>query len=165
MVIISEFLFRGCEFKFLTLFSEYQEELQRSLSRLQDRKKTETDPKAKHMHVKKMKFKSTENAFHYSLNQEIDNPQTTSKSEAKSHLSRPRQLDGNPGYEYQRYCELHSIPIQKQIALKKDEKEMSFVNITMAGLPQATAVAHFLQVKTFFFLYFCHELTLSTEYR
>ena len=147
MVIISEFLFRGCEFKFLTLFSEYQEEHQRSLSRLQDRKKTETDPKAKHMHVKKMKFKSTENAFHHSLKQEIDNPQRTSKSEAKSHLSRPRQLDGNPGYEYQRFCELNSIPILKQIALKKDESEMIFHNITMAGLPQATAVAHFFQVK------------------
>jgi hypothetical protein len=150
MVIISEFLFRGCELKFLTLFSEYQEEHQRSLSRLQDRKKTETDPKAKHMHVKKMKFKSTENAFHDSLKQEIDNPQTTSKSEAKSHLSRPRQLDGNPGYEYQRFCELNSIPILKQIALKKDESEMIFHNITMAGLPQATAVAHFFQVKHFF---------------
>ncbi len=149
----------------MTFFSEYQDELQRSLSRLKERQHTETAPQAKHVNVKREKFKSTGNAFYDSLKEEVNHPQSTSKFELKSHLMRPRQLEGNPGYEYQRYCEMHSIPIQKQIALKKDEKEMSFVNITMAGLPQATAVAHFLQVKTFFFLYFCHELTLSTEYR
>jgi hypothetical protein len=116
---------------------------------LQERKRIETDKKAKHMNVKKEKFKSTENAFYDSLKQEVDHPQTTSKFEVKSHLMRPRQLEGNPGYEYQRYCEMHSIPIQKQTALKKDAEEISFVNVTMAGLPQATAVAHFLQVICF----------------
>jgi hypothetical protein len=101
------------------------------------------------MHVKKEKFKSTENAFYDSLKEEVDHPQTTSKFELKSPLMRPRQLEGNPGYEYQRYCEMHSIPIQKQIALKKDAKVICFINITMAGLPQARAVAHFLQVNCF----------------
>jgi hypothetical protein len=113
---------------------------------LQERKLVETAPKAKHMHVKKEKFKSNANAFFHSLKQEIDNAEATSKLEVRSHLYRPRQLEGNPGYEYQRYCEMHSIPIQKQIALKKDASEMKFMNTTMAGWSQAKATAHFLQV-------------------
>jgi hypothetical protein len=133
----------------MTQFSEYQDEHRRALSRLQERKSNETAPKAKHMHVKKEKFKSTENAFFDSLKKEIINAESTSKFEVKSHLYRPRQLEGIPGYEYQRYCELHSIPIQKQIALKLDATKMIFVNTTMAGSPQATAFAHFLQVKCF----------------
>ncbi len=149
----------------MTHLSEYQDEHDRSLSRLHERKNVETAPKAKHMHVKKEKFKSTANAFFYSLKKEIDNPDPTSKFEAKSHLCRPRQLEGNPGYEYQRYCELHSIAIQKQIALKKDSNEMQFINITMAGLPQATAVSHFLKVirkcPTRFFI----EYSLTPHYR
>jgi hypothetical protein len=84
------------------------------------------------------------------LKKEIINAESTSKFEVKSHLGRPRQLEGIPGYEYQRYCELHSIPIQKQIALKLDATELIFVNTTMAGSPQATAFAHFLQVNCFF---------------
>jgi hypothetical protein len=113
---------------------------------LQQKKNLETAPKAKRMHVKIEKFKSAENAFFDSLKKEIVNAESTSKFQVKSHLFRPRQLDGNPGYEYQRYCELHSIPIQKQIALKNDAPEIEFVNITIAGSPQASAVAHFLRV-------------------
>jgi hypothetical protein len=140
---------------FYTFFAEYVEEHERSLSRLQDRKKAETDPKAKKMHVKKEKFRTANNAFFQSLKQEIDNPKTTTKTAVKSHLSRPRQLDENPGYEYQRYCELNSIPILKQIALKKDDPEMFFVNNTISGLPQATAVAHFFQVNCIFLVLYC----------
>ena len=149
----------------MTHVSEYQDEHDRSLSRLHERKNVETAPNAKHMHVKKEKFKSTANAFFYSLKKEIDNPEATSKFEAKSHLCRPRQLEGNPGYEYQRFCELHSIAIQKQIALKKDCNEMQFINITMAGMPQATAVSHFLKVIKKCPNRFCNELSLTPHYR
>jgi hypothetical protein len=134
----------------MTHSTEYQDEYERSLSRLQDRKLEETAPRAKHMHVKREKFKSNQNAFFYSLKQEIDNPEATSNFEVKSHLNRPRQLEGNPGYEYQRYCEMHSVPTQKQIALKKDAEEIICQNTTMAGLPQATAISHFLKVKYLF---------------
>ena len=134
----------------MTHSTEYQDEFERSLSRLQDRKLEETAPSAKHMHVKREKFKSNQNAFFHSLKREIDHPEATSNFEVKSHLDRPRQLEGNPGYEYQRYCEMHSIPIQKRIALKKDSQEITFQNTTMAGLPQATAVSHFLKVKCIF---------------
>jgi hypothetical protein len=117
-----------------------------------ERKLIETAPKARHVHVKRSQFISTEKSFYDSLQEEVNHPQSTSQFELKSHLMRPRQLEGNPGYEYQRYCELHSIPIQKQIALKKDSKELSFVNITISGFPQASALAHFLQVINFHML-------------